>query len=38
MPGNEDFHELSGYFTACEAHAEARFNDLPPERREHIAT
>jgi hypothetical protein len=38
MPGTEDFHELSGYFTACEAHAEARFNDLPPERREHIAT
>ena len=38
MPSTEDFHELSGYFTACEAHSDARFSDMPPERREQIAT
>lgn len=38
MPGTDGFHELSGYFTACEAHADARFNDMPAERREQITT
>ena len=38
MADSDDLHELSGYFTACEAFAEARFNDLPAERREHVAT
>lgn len=38
MPQSDDLHELSGYFTACEAFAEARFTDLPEERREYIAT
>lgn len=38
MPSTESFHELSSYFTACEAHAEARFNELPADRREKIAT
>jgi hypothetical protein len=38
MPGTDDFHELSGYFIACEAYAEARFDDLPAERRDRIAT
>lgn len=38
MPKTDDSHELSSYFTACEAFAEARFSDLPAERREHVAT
>ena len=38
MPSTEGLHELSSYFTACEAHAEARFNELPADRREKIAT
>lgn len=38
MPSTDGFHELSSYFTVCEAHAEARFNELPADRREKIAT
>jgi hypothetical protein len=38
MPSTGGFHELSSYFTACEAHPEARFNELPADRREQIAT
>lgn len=38
MPKTTDNNELSSYFTACETFAEAKFNDLPAERRTHIAT
>lgn len=38
MPKLANIPELSSYFTACEAFAEALFSDLSAERREHIAT
>ena len=37
MPETNDLAELSAYFTACEALAEALFDDLSTERRSHIA-
>ena len=37
MPESSNLPELSAYFTACEALAEALFNDLSAERRSHIA-
>jgi hypothetical protein len=38
MPSINGFHESSNYFTAYEAHAEARFNELPAGSCEQIAT